>query len=437
MDRSKQPPLRWVRLDNAAKIYPAARRRNWSNVFRLSVTLSEPVDANILHSALEVTVRRFPSIAARLRRGLFWYYLQQISQSPQLREEQSCPLVHMGREEIRRCAFRVLVYHNRIAVEFFHSLTDGTGGLIFLKSLTAEYLEQRYGISVPAECGVLDRREPPAPEELEDSFLKHAASVAAGRKDTTAWRLRGEREPDGFLNLTCFHLPLQQTLELAHRHDASLTVFLAAVMMEALLRLQRETVPSQKRRKPIKVLIPVNLRTLFPSRTLRNFAMYTIPGVDPRLGSYTFDELCAVIRHRMGLELTAKHMSTMIATNVNDERNPAVRLIPLPLKNLVMKAVFDTAGECKSCLTLSNLGAVRLPEAMQPYIRRMDFILGTQAAAPHNCGVLSWGDTIYVNFIRNIRSPELERHFFCVLRDMGLPVTVESNLNGRFPPCTV
>ena len=122
-------------------------------------------------------------------------------------------------------------------------------------------------------------------------------------------------------------------------------------------------------------------------------------------------------------------MQTVITTNVNDEKNPLVRLIPLPLKNLVMKAIFDATGEIKSCLSLSNIGRVMLPEIMKPYIERMDFILGVQAAAPYNCGMLSFGDTIYINFIRNIREPELERHFFAVLRDMGLSATVESNKN--------
>lgn len=426
-NETKPAALRWLRLDNAAKIYPAARRRNWSNVFRQSVTLCEDVDKEVLQRALDVTVKRFPSIAARLRRGLFWYYLQQVESAPELQEEHSHPLVFMSKEETRRCAFRVIVWRNRIAVEFFHSLTDGTGALIFLKSLTAEYLEQKYGVTIPAEFGVLDRGEPPREAELEDSFLKYSGPIPASRKETDAWRMRCEPQPSGFLHLTCFHLPVQKTLELAHAHGVTLTSFLSAVLMQALVNLQKEKVPSLRRRKRIKVLIPVNLRQLFPSETLRNFAMYTIPELDPRLGEYSFDEICRLIQHKMGLELTAKHMSRMIAVNVNDERNPLVRPIPLPLKNLVMKAVFDSVGERKSCLTLSNVGAVQIPDAMKPFVCRFDFILGVQAAAPYNCGVLSYGDTVYVNFIRNISQPELERQFFAILRDMGLTVSVESN----------
>ena len=427
----KKQPLRWVKLDNAAKIYPAARRKNWSNLFRQSVTLTENIDVRVLRNALDVTVKRFPSIAARLRKGAFWYYLQQVESAPQISEEHSYPLVFMDREEMRKCAFRVIAYKNRIAVEYFHSLTDGNGALVFLKSLTAEYLEQKYRVSIPFENGVLDRRELPKEEELEDSFLKYAGNVPASRKDTNAWHMSGEPQKDGFLNLTCFQIPVKPALELAHKHNATLTVFMSAVMMKALLNLQNEKNPNTKRQKRIKLLIPVNLRNLFPSNTLRNFAMYTIPELDPRLGAYSFDEICKIIQHKMGTEFTEKHMSCVIATNVNDERNPLVRLIPLPLKNAVMKAIFDSVGEKKSCLTLSNLGQVKIPEAMAQYVRRFDFILGVQAAAPYNCGMLSYGDTIYINFIRNIQDAELERHFHAVLQEMGLPTVVESNQNER------
>ena len=429
MARKSKKILRWVRLDNAAKIYPAARRRNWSNLFRQSVTLCEDVDVDVLRSALDVTVKRFPSIAARLRKGLFWYYLQQVEETPEITEEKSYPLCFMDREEIRRCAMRVIVHRERIAVEFFHSLTDGTGALIFLKTLTAEYLEQKYKITVPCECGILDRKEEPKAEELEDSFPKYAGSVLASRKDTNAWHMKGEPQPGGFLNLVCFHLPVADALAAAHRYNTTLTVFMSAVMMKALENLQNEKNPTRKKQKLIKLLIPINLRRIFPSNTLRNFAMYTIPELDPRLGEYSFEEICKIIEHKMGTEVTAKHMSKVIATNVGDEKNPFVRLIPLPLKNLVMKAVFDTVGEKKSCLTLSNLGNVKLPEIMKKYVRRMDFILGVQAAAPYNCGMLSYGDTVYINFIRNTREAELERHFWGVLEEMGIPATVESNQN--------
>ena len=374
-----------------------------------------------------MTARRFPSICVRLRRGLFWYYLEQLSHAPRLREESSYPLTRMSRKEVRQCAFRVIAYENRIAVEFFHSLTDGNGGLVFLKTLVAEYLQQKYGVSIPAGEGVLGRLEAPREEELEDSFLKYAGSVNASRRENNAWHPWGTPEQDGFLNLTCFRLSTAEALEKAHAYGVSLTAFLCAVMMMALQNLQRERVPNPKWRKPIRVLIPVNLRKLFPSATLRNFALYTTPEIDPRLGQYDFGEICQAVRHRMGLDVNPKIMSSRIAVNVSSEKLLIVKVMPLFLKNMVMKAVFNAVGEKKSCLCMSNLGQVKLPREMMDYVERMDFILGVQATAPQNCGCLSFGDNLYINFIRNIREPDLESHFFRVLRDLGLRVEVQTN----------
>lgn len=427
MEKTEKKPLNWVKLDNAAKIYPAVRRKNWSNIFRQSATLIEDIDKKALSSALAVVVKRFPTIAAKLRKGAFWYYLQEIEFPPEIMDEYSYPLTFMSRKELRRCAFRVIVYKNRIAVEFFHSLTDGTGALVFLKNLIAEYLEQKYSISIPFEDGIVDRRQKPPEEELEDCFPKYAGKVPLSRRDTNAWHMSGEPETGGYLNLTCFKLPVSQVLDKAHEYNTTLTVFLSALMMKALVNLQNEKVPNVKKQKYIKLLIPVNLRSLYFCSTLRNFAMFTIPEIDPRLGEYSIEEIVKIITHKMGAEFTAKHMSGVIAANVKDEKNIFLRIVPLPLKNMVMKAVFDSIGERKSCLNLSNLGNVKLPEIMKKYVTRMDFILGVQAAAPYNCGVLSYGDMVFVNFIRNICHPELERHFHKVLKEQGIESVLQSN----------
>lgn len=427
----REEKLRWMPLDNAAKIYPAARREHWSNVFRLSATLKEDVDVTVLQSALDITVRRFPSIAVRLRRGMFWYYLQQLSKAPNVREEYSYPLCHMSHNETRTCAFRVIVYNKRIAVEFFHSLTDGNGGLIFLKSLVAEYLQQKYGVHIPAEKGVLGRLEPPTDDELEDCFLKIAGPVSESRKERTAWHLTGTPEPSEHIHLTCLRVSSAQLVETAHRYGVSVTAFLCAAFMMALQNMQQEQVPQQKKRKPIRVLIPVNLRTLYPqyAKTLRNFVLYTTPEILPSLGHYRFEEICQAVKHRLGLDVSAKIMSTKVTTNVNSETTPFVRLMPLFIKNAVMKAVFDTVGERKSCLTLSNLGVAHIPDAMIPYVERIDFVLGVQATAPYNCGVISYQDYTNINFIRTIQEPALERALYAVLHEMGLEIEVESNSN--------
>lgn len=424
---SPENKVRWLRLDNAAKIYPAARRHNWSNVFRLSATLKENVDVTVLSSALDVTVRRFPSIATRLRPGFFWYYLEQVTKTPEIMDENSYPLTRMTNKEISTCALRVIVYKKRIAIEVFHSLTDGTGALIFLKTLVAEYLQQKYNIAITNSCGVLPRMEEPSECELEDSFQKYSGKVSASRRESNAWHLWGTRETAGFLNLTCFKLSVKDAIEKAHEYGVSLNTFLTSIMMEALIDLQKAKVPNPRRHKAVKVVVPVNLRNLFPSTSLRNFALYTTPEIDVRLGEYSFEDICKAVHHHISLDVTPQIMASKIAANVNSERSLFVRIMPLFVKNIVMKAVFNAVAEKKSCITLSNLGRVTVPDEVLPYVDRFDFILGVQATAPHNCGVVSYGDTLYINFIRNIRESELEYYFFKALQSKGLLVETESN----------
>ncbi|MDE5937281.1 MAG: alcohol acetyltransferase, partial [Ruminococcus sp.] len=180
--------LFWLRLDNAAKLYPAVKTKNWCNVFRLSVTISEKIDPDILQSALNVTVRRFPSISMKLCKGFFWYYLE-ASDAPEVIPEKPYPCSKMTPQDLKKCAFRVLYYECRIAVEFFHSLTDGNGGLIFLKTLLAEYLSQKNNMKISFENGVLDCTEIPNQSKFEDSFLKYDGIVSYPRNEATAYQV--------------------------------------------------------------------------------------------------------------------------------------------------------------------------------------------------------------------------------------------------------
>lgn len=422
-----QKKLRWMSLDNAAKIFPAARRRNWSNVFRLSATLKEKIDPETLQVALDVTVRRFPSIAVRVKTGFFWYYLEEIPKAPKIIDEKPYPLSRMMFDDIRKCAFRVIHYENRIAVEFFHALTDGNGGLIFLKTLVSEYLYQKYGVKVPIGNGVLDRLEEPTSDETEDSFFKYAGPKSASRKDTTAFKLTGTREEDGFRTNTTFLLDAAEIAQKAKAQGVTVTAYLAAAMIMATLEIQKAKVKKQKKRRPVKILIPVNLRKLFPSKTLRNFALYASPGVDPTLGDYTFEEVCKIVHHQMHLMITEKNMAAAIATNINSEKPLLIKATPLFLKNIILKTVFNLVGERKSCFSLSNLGLVTMPEEFTAYVDRLDFVLGVQAAAPYNTGVITYNGKLCLNIIRNIEEPLLETALYRVFRSLSLKVVAESN----------
>lgn len=428
--RTVLPPpekLRWMRLDNAAKIYPAARSRTWVNMFRISATLCEEIDRDLLKSALDVTVRRFPSIAVRIRTGFFWYYLEEIPHAPEIMDERSFPLSRMPFEKLQKCAFRVLVYKKRVAIEFFHSITDGNGGLIFLKTLLAEYLQEKYNVDIPATDGVLDRLEEPSEAELEDSFQRASGDVGESRNADTAYKIRGTREEDSFLTDTALIMSASEIRSLAHNYGVTANTFLTSAALLAIINIQKELGVRRRKMKPAKILIPVNLRKMFDSRSLRNFVMYATPSIDPRLGEYSFEEICESVHHQLGLAVTKKQMSKKITNNIRSERIFAIKILPLFIKNPIMKAVFSAVGEKKSCLTLSNLGLVRVPEEMSGYIERMDFVLGIQSTRHHNCGVITYGDTLVMNVIRNIREPIFERHLHEVLKELGVKIKVESN----------
>ena len=422
-----QKKLRWMKLDNAAKIYPAIKRKQWINFFRLSATLNEEIDLEIMQSALDVTVRRFPSIAVRLRIGLFWYYLEEIPKSPKILDEKPYPLARAPLDDIKKCAFRTIVYNNRVAVEFFHAITDGNGGLVFLKTLVAEYLTQKHSIEIPCTNGVLDRLEIPNKLEIEDSFMRYGGKVNASRNERNAYHISGTPEKDSFCTNTTFILNQNGILNKAKEKNVSVTALLSALLMESVLLLQEEKVKNPMKRRDVRILIPVDLRRIFDSITLRNFVLYIITGVDAKLGDYSVDELCRIIHNQMNLELTKKEMTKRIAVNVNTEKNPVLKVVPLFLKNIVMRTVFNIVGERKSCFSLSNLGEVKIPDEMKKYISRMDFVLGVQSRAPYNVGVLSLGGTMYINFIRNIKEPLLEQKFYEQMRLLGIEVMVDSN----------
>ena len=424
---STQRKLRWMHLDNAAKIYPAARSASWTNVFRVSVSLKENINREMLQSALDVTVRRFPSIAVRLRRGVFWYYLEEITRAPRVMDEKSYPLARMPFDDIRSCAFRVIVYKNRMAVEFFHALTDGNGALVFLKTLAAEYISERHGVKISVADGVLDRLEMPHEDELRDLFPSHAGKIPATRRESDSYRIFGEREEDSFTTVTTFIMKSEELHTKARELGVSVTAFLTAAFIKAGIELQNADVKRVKRQKPVKVLVPCDLRRIYGKNTLRNFVLYSTPGIDPRLGEYSFSEICDIVSKIMALEITPKNMAARIKTNVKDEENMLLKLTPLFLKNVVMKLVFLMFGEKKSMLSLSNLGVVKLPGEMADYVERFDFVLSVQSKAPYNAGVLSYCGNTYLNIIRNIKEARLEYALYRVLREVGVSVKAESN----------
>lgn len=426
---SKEKSPRWLKLDNAGKIYPAARRRSWAALFRMSATLNEAIDPAILFEAQKNVLRRLNLFSMRLKKGLFWYYLETNPSAPDIVYDGSYPCRHLEPKNNKGFNFRVCYYENRIAVEIYHVLTDGTGGMTFFKTLVAEYLRLKHGAVIPCDDTILNCAEMAKPYESEDSFLKYARKIAGSRKESDAYHIKGKKEPDNFLNLTSGAVPLDVIIKKAKEKGVTITTYLTSVLITAINRVQETENGHKSRRKlrPVKITVPINLRRFFDSKTLRNFSTFVNPGIDPRLGEYTFDETLKVVHHFMGGELNEKSLNARFTGNVLSERNPIIRAMPLFIKSFVMKLVFNYLGDRKCSSTLSNLGAVKLPDEMEKYVARVEWMLGALSKNPLACTLSSYKDTLYINMTRTITDPKVEREFFTWLVKNGIPVKIESN----------
>lgn len=135
-------PDYWYPLDDAAKIYPMSMTDGWMSVFRLSAYLDAPVEPSLLQLALDLTMPRFPFFATRIKRGVFWHYIDGIKRRFTVQPETELPCAPMNVAAGDSQSFRVLYYGRRVSVEFFHILTDGAGGLAFLTALLLAFMTE-------------------------------------------------------------------------------------------------------------------------------------------------------------------------------------------------------------------------------------------------------------------------------------------------------
>lgn len=416
---------RWYRLDNAAKIYPVIMNSRHPTVYRVGAVLREPVDPVLLQRAADQTLARFPAFKVRLRAGLFWYYLEENPAPFLVEPEPPWHCRRFTRHGNNRYRLRVFYYRHRIAVEMFHSLADGSGGITFMSTLVAQYLRLR-GETVGYSDTVLRVEDEPAPGELEDAYARCANFRVIRRpSETLAYHLNGTRLGEDEASTIAGTMPLGRMLAKAKEYGATLTEFLAALLIDVIQPIQQAD--WRHHRRPIRVSIPVNMRRHYPSATVRNFSLFANPGIEPAFGEYTFTEIVGQVHHFMRLNMTAKNLNAQMCANVKPEHNALLRVTPLPLKTLAMRIAYYRSGEARYTTVLSNIGTIRFPDDMARHIDHIDFALGGSHDNPVVCAVASWGDRLLVTFTGTIRETDVQREFFRRLVGWGIPVEIETN----------
>lgn len=412
----------WLRLDNAAKIYPAVKDKELTSVFRVGVELKERIKIKHFLEAVHAIEDRFPYYKVRLRAGFFWYYLEPYNLPIAVEPDLEIPCRAFEKDELM---FRVLAKDNKISVEFSHILTDGTGALEFLKTLLMTYLE-KCCLQVPPSL-FFHPQETPSNEEYEDAYNKYFQKIE-GRpvKIPKAFHIPFPNwTPSRFEVLTAI-ISTEEIKKKATQYEISITEYLTAVYLHSLQNIYNQLSGFRKHasRKIIRIEVPVNLRRIFPSRTMRNFSLYVIPGIDLRLGHYTFEEIVKTVHHQMQLETDKKLISKMISRNVSGEKNPFIRRVPLFLKSFILSKLYTLATAQYSGV-VTNLGNINFAPAINAMLKNFIFVPPPpNKKLKVNCAVAGFENNLVITFGNITTSKELERQFLTFLTGQGIPVKV-------------
>ena len=412
----------WTRLENSAIIYPSCRTRKYATVYRMSVSLDRNVNADTLNDALNIVIRRFPSFRYSIRRGLFWWFLSKLENKPELTEPGS--LKPFDIKKNGGYMFKLSCSGSRIDMDVFHALTDGTGAMTFLLSVVAEYLKLVASAKIDYSKWVFDPAEEPVEEEMEDGFDRFSGTKGALDQEAPAWHIDGREERPDVLNSLGVSLQLDQAAAKAKEMDCTLTEFITALMLVSLQEV-RAKAPGRKKSPFIRMEVPVNLRPIFGSATMRNFSSYVYITLDVANGEYSLEDAVKEVKLQKRLYVQPARLTRRIAANVALEDNLAIRCIPLFIKKPVINIINHLKGDKYATYTFSNLGNIELPEGMAEHVEDIHFILGRTRKRSGSSACVSYGGKLNIDFSRKIAEDDFERVFVRKLRELGIWASVQ------------
>lgn len=413
----------WFRLDNAASIYPSASDKDWNFVYRISVIMKNKVDKQILQKALDDIMPRFPTFNVKLCHGFFWNYYEPNFSRLEVEEEKYFPCQPFNLSNSNDFLIRVLYSDFRISLEVFHAICDGRGALFFANSLVARYIEL-CGTKISNFVGCASYNDIPSDEEMEDSFFKSVNSDKTKRpKEKSAYKIKGTMLPSGMVNSTEGILSVSALKEVAKKYNATISVFLASVVGYQIYKKQTSY------KKPTKISVPIDLRSRYNSKSLRNFSSYVNVPVSGE--NLSFEDVIAIFQKELK-NVDDSMLQANINANVKVQKNFFVKIMPLFIKNFVLKMCFNYMGENLQTLALSNIGQVSCPEEFKDFVESYTFNLGRSLYNQKSIGVVSFGDKLSICISSKIAENETERDIFRMLADFGLDVEIYSNRRDMY-----
>lgn len=401
-------------VDNSALIHLAVHNTWHSNCFRLVAHLKAPIRPAKLQIAVNTLAPQFPMLAAGIRQKGKTFVVVPQTEPLYIRWDGE-PLSYMPEEELRTCALRVLYGPQHIAVEIFHSLTDGTGGLQFLKALLSEYLD------APAKVV-------PGEKAWEDSFYTYANGIPTSMPGGSSYLLPAAPESTRNIHQTTLKFSVTELLAAARAEHTTITALFTALFAQTAMKQQQyEKETSGETLLPVQVMVPIDLRKQFASDSLRNFSLYALPKLPPEAADAPFSEIVQSMAVQIQAQSATSRLRAAIATNVALEQKTAS--FPLWMKCAALRAGFEVCGGRSSCITVSNMGQVTFPDCIQKEIERLDFMLTPRVHSPYNCGIVSLGDTLSLTITRRGEDKGIERMFILLLAKLGIvPAVVEDEI---------
>ena len=416
-------------LDNSAVIYPPTVARYNSHTFRISMDLTVPVIPTRLLTAAEHILERFPFFAVTLHQGFYWYYFMPNKNPLEVYPEISSPCAYIHpKKGANGYLFKILYTEQRIAIEFFHALTDGTGALVFLKSLVAEYLRLS-GREIGEDPQVLLANSKMDPLEAEDSFERYyTPRKSVFGSESSAYHLPSSGGLTDKVQVISARIKIEDLKKISSFHQVTITEYLVAELLDAMQRVQEAKVKNPKKFKPVRISVPVNIRKIFGSKSLRNFTLFVVVGIDVRLGHYEFEEILEQVMHQLRASINAKTLGRQVTRNVAGRRHPLMRYAPNVFKRPLMKLLSDTYGDGIYSTTLSNIGNVTLPSGMHEVVDRLDFFLSPSKKNKTSCAAVGANGYLTLNFTSILAErTDFEREALSALVTKGIPVEVATN----------
>ena len=413
----------WSKLDNVAKLYSLVSSTKATNVFRISVKMTEPIQADYLSEAVVGALLEMPSFSVRLRMGIFWYYFDMNIQKPRVRKEFTYPCSKMTKYTNNGYLFNVTYYENMMHLEVFHALADGAGALQFLQVLLYQYLKRVYPNSVNQHLQLMSDQQSQRAMD-EDSFLKVVSDRDGKVIPTTskAYKILGIKKRPQELKVIHGMMPAKQIVKLSKQYGVSMSCFLSSLLIYSIYM---ENEKFTKNKRPMTVTIPFDLRARFESNTVRNFFSNVTVSVNV-LEEMSFEDVLKQVSIQLIEGQDQQVVTHKIKDNVSAQENLAIRFAPLFIKNTVMRQIYLKADQGVTT-TLSNLGRIVFLDEISQYVDQVRVMLPVTPHQRIRCGVCSFKETLVVSFTSSLEETDIQRFFFRFLKDQKVGITISCN----------